>query len=66
MKQSPFDVGPPEDLSALEIEALAAIKNGKRVAAGMCVKLEVKDLVEESLCGWMLTPQGDWRLNAGR
>ena len=66
MKQSPFHPGPLEDLTLLEIEALAAIKDGKRVTAAMCVTLELKDLAEESLCGWMLTPQGDWRLQVGK
>lgn len=66
MKQSPFHPGPLEDLTLQEIEAMAAIKDGRRVATAMCVKLELKDLAEESLCGWMLTPQGDWRLHVGK
>lgn len=66
MKQSPFHPGPLEDLTMQEIEAMAAIKEGKRVAAAMRAKLELKDLAEESLCGWMLTPQGDWRLHVGK
>jgi hypothetical protein len=66
MKTSPFYPGPPEDLTAHEIDALAAIKEGKKVAAAMRQHLECIELVEESLCGWELTPQGDWRLAQGR
>ena len=66
MKMSPFDAGPPEDLTAQEIDALAAIKEGRKVAAAMRLRLESVELVEESLCGWELTPQGDWRLSQGR
>jgi hypothetical protein len=66
MKNSPFDAGPPEDLSTQEIEALRAIKHGKRVAAALRQRLEMLDLAEESLCGWALTPEGDWRLGQGR
>ena len=66
MKISPFHPGPLEDLTMPEIEALSSIKLGRKVAAAMCVRLELLDLAEESLCGWMLTPQGDWRLSAGK
>jgi len=66
MKTSPFHPGPLEDLTTQEIEALGAIKKGKRIAVSMCQRLELLDLAEESLCGWALTPVGDWRLGAGR
>ena len=65
MKTSPFHPGPLEDLTALEIEAMASIKHGRNVPATMCQRLELMDLAEEHLCGWMLTPQGDWRLGVG-
>ena len=65
MKTSPFHPGPPEDLTAQEIDAMAAIKQGRKVAAAMRQRLESVELVEESLCGWALTPQGDWRLGQG-
>lgn len=65
MKTSPFYPGPPEDLTAQEIDALDAIKQGRKVAAAMRQRLESVELVEESLCGWALTPQGDWRLSQG-
>jgi hypothetical protein len=65
MQKSPFYPGPPEDLTAQEIEALDAIKTGKGVAAAMRQRLEILDLAEESLCGWALTPAGDWRLGVG-
>lgn len=66
MKNSPFDAGPPEDLTELEIEGLRAIKHGQKVAARLRQRLEMLDLAEESLCGWALTPEGDWRLGQGR
>jgi hypothetical protein len=66
MKKSPFHPGPLEDLTAQEVEALDAIKKGRGVAAAMRQRLEILDLAEESLCGWALTPEGDWRLGVGR
>ena len=65
MRKNPFDAGPPEDLTTQEIEALASIKQGHKVAARMCSRLEMLDLAQESLCGWALTPEGDWRLGLG-
>jgi hypothetical protein len=65
MKTSPFHPGPPEDLTAQEIDALEAIKQGRKVAAALRQRLESVELAEESLCGWALTPQGDWRLAQG-
>jgi hypothetical protein len=66
MKKSPFHPGPLEDLTAQEIEALCAIKKGGGVAAAMRQRLEMLDLAQENLCGWALTPEGDWRLGVGR
>ena len=66
MKTSPFHPGPLDDLTQQEIEALSAIKAGRNIAETMRQRLELLDLAEESLCGWMLTPAGDWRLRAGR
>ena len=66
MKTSPFHPGPLDDLTQQEIEALSAIKAGRNIADTMRRRLELLDLAEESLCGWMLTPAGDWRLGAGR
>jgi hypothetical protein len=66
MKTSPFHPGPLEDLTAQEIEAMDAIKAGRKVTATMRQRLEILELAEESLCGWALTPQGDWRLGQGR
>ncbi|HEX4117709.1 MAG TPA: hypothetical protein VHX99_02815 [Rhizomicrobium sp.] len=65
MKKSPFHPGPLEDLTMQEIEAMCALKKGARIAAAMRQRLEMLDLVEESLCGWALTPEGDWRLGVG-
>jgi hypothetical protein len=66
MRTSPFHPGPLEDLSVQEIEALAAIKLGRRITASMCHRLEMMDLAQENLRGWALTPQGDWRLGVGK
>ena len=66
MKTSPFYPGPLEDLTAQEVEAMAAIKEGRKIVAAMRQRLELLDLAEESLHGWMLTPQGDWRLGVGK
>jgi hypothetical protein len=66
MKTSPFHPGPLDDLTQQEIEGLSSIKAGRRTAVAMCQRLELLDLAAESLCGWMLTPAGDWRLGAGR
>ena len=66
MKTSPFHPGPLDDLTQQEIEALSSIKAGRNVADTMRRRLELLDLAEESLCGWMLTPAGDWRLGTGR
>jgi hypothetical protein len=66
MKKSPFHPGPLEDLTAQEVEAMSAIKQGKRISVMMYQRLEILDMAEESLCGWALTPQGDWRLGLGR
>lgn len=66
MKKSPFHPGPLEDLTAQEVEALCAIKQGRKITASMYQRLEIMELAEESLCGWALTPQGDWRLGLGR
>ena len=66
MKTHPFHPGPLEDLSAQDIDALSAIKAGRKLASTMYVRLELLDLAEPGLCGWMLTPAGDWRLGAGR
>ena len=66
MKESPFHPGPPEDLTAQEIEAMSSIKQGHRIAVTMYRRLELLDLAQENLCGWALTPEGDWRLGVGR
>ena len=65
MKKSPFHPGPLEDLTAQEVEALSSIKQGHKVPIPMYVRLELLELAEESLCGWALTPEGDWRLRVG-
>jgi hypothetical protein len=66
MKKSPFHPGPLEDLSPPEIEALSAIKDGRKVAVVMYRRLEIMDLAQQNLAGWALTPEGDWRLGAGK
>jgi hypothetical protein len=66
MKKSPFHPGPLEDLTAQEIEALCAIKKGRAIAVVMRQRLEILDLAQESLVGWALTPEGDWRVGVGR
>ena len=66
MKASPFHPGPLEELTNHEIEALLAIKQRRMVATGMCLRLELLALIGESLCGWVLTPEGDWRLSVGK
>ena len=66
MKTSPFHPGPLDDLTQQEIEGLSSIKAGRRIAITLRQRLELLDLAQESLCGWMLTPAGDWRLGAGR
>lgn len=66
MKTSPFHRGPLEELTAQEIEALAAIKQGREAQAPMYRRLELLDLAREGLCGWALTPEGAWRLGVGR
>lgn len=66
MKKSPFHPGPLEDLTMQDVEALRAIQQGRKITASMYQRLEIMELAEESLCGWALTPQGDWRLGQGR
>jgi hypothetical protein len=66
MQKSPFHPGPLETLSAVEIEALSAIKDGRKVAVVMYRRLEIMDLAQQNLAGWALTPEGDWRLGAGK
>jgi len=66
MKTSPFHPGPLDELTQQEIEGLSSIKTGGRITIAMRQRLELLDLAQESLCGWMLTPAGDWRLGAGR
>jgi len=66
MKKSPFDPGPPEELTAQEIEAMASIKQGCKVEIRMYQRLKMQDLAQERLCGWALTPAGDWRLGVER
>ena len=66
MKTSPFHPGPLDELTPQEIEAMAAIKQGRKVADALRAKLELKELAQETICGWMLTPAGDWRLASGK
>lgn len=66
MKLSPFHPGPLEELTTQEIEALLAIKHGRKVTAGMYMRLELLALIGDSLNGSVLTPEGDWRLSAGK
>jgi len=66
MKKSPFHPGPLEDLLPPEIAALSAIKDGRKVAVVMYRRLEIMDLAHQNLAGWALTPEGDWRLGAGK
>jgi hypothetical protein len=66
MKKNPFHPGPLEELTAQEIEALSSIQHGGKVADAMYHRLEMLDLAQECLCGWALTPEGDWRLGVGR
>jgi hypothetical protein len=66
MKTSPFHPGPLEDLSPREIEAMSAIKEGRNIPVVMCSRLEILDLAHQNLAGWALTPEGDWRLHAGK
>lgn len=66
MNTSPFHPGPLDDLTQQELEALSAIKAGRGITVALRQRLELLDLAEESLHGWMLTPAGDWRLGAGR
>ena len=66
MRQSPFHPGPLEELTREEIEAMSSIKQGREIATIMFQRLEMLDLAREQLCGWALTPEGDWRLGLGR
>jgi hypothetical protein len=66
MRASPFHPGPLEDLTVIEIEALCAVKQGRNITAGISHRLELLALIKESLHGWALTPEGDWRLQAGK
>lgn len=66
MKKSPFHPGPLEALTAQELDAMSAIKQGSKVEVPMTVRLEILDMAQEGLCGWALTPEGDWRLALGR
>ena len=66
MKKSPFHPGPLEALTAQELDAMSAIKQGSQVDVPMVARLEMLDLAQESLRGWALTPEGDWRLALGR
>lgn len=55
-----------EYLTAQEVEALSPIKYGGKLARAMYQRLEMLDLVQESLCGWALMSEGDWRQGVGR
>jgi hypothetical protein len=63
---SGFYLGPDRDLRKDELEALRDIKAGVLVSDLTCHKLELENLVERRLGGWMLTPTGEHRLKAGK
>ena len=65
MRKNPFHPGPLGDLSPEALSALRRIREGKSVASRQCVELEIEDLIEEGLAGWVLTDVGSYRLDRG-
>lgn len=66
MKKNPFHPGPLDDLSQDAITALRRIKEGRSITSRQCVELEIEDLIQQGLGGWMLTDIGQYRLDRGR
>jgi hypothetical protein len=66
MNKSDFFLGPPRDLTRVELDALLHVKAGIRVSNALCYRLELRDLIEEGLGAWRLTKAGELRLAAGK
>ena len=65
MKKNPFHPGPLDDLSHEAITALRRIKDGHSIADRQRLELEIEDLIEQGLGGWVLTDVGRFRLDRG-
>jgi len=65
MKKSPFHPGPMDDLSNEALAALRRIKEGQSITARQCLELEIDELIQQGLGGWMLTDVGHYRLERG-
>ena len=66
MNKSDFFLGPPRDLTRIELDALLHVKAGVRVSDALYYRLELRDLIEEGLGAWRLTKAGELRLAAGK
>jgi hypothetical protein len=66
MEKSTFFLGPSRGLTKDEIEALLSVKAGVRLPEGAYHQLEMADLIEKGLGGWVLTDAGQFRLAAGK
>ncbi|HEX4636730.1 MAG TPA: hypothetical protein VH189_11150 [Rhizomicrobium sp.] len=65
MKKNPFHPGPLDDLSQEAITALRRIKEGKSITGRQSLELEIEDLIQQGLGGWVLTDVGRYRLDRG-
>jgi hypothetical protein len=66
MKISQFFLGPEGNLSKEQLEALLAMKAGVPLTDSTYLQLELADLIEKGLGGWVLTKAGEFRLAAGK
>jgi len=66
MHTSEFFLGPDRQLTQLELDDLLSVKAGVRLSDGAYRHLEMVDLVEKGLRGWVLTDAGNARLIAGK
>ena len=65
MRKSPFHPGPLDALTQECLEDLRRIKQGEALTARKYVRLEVDELIQQGLDGWMLTEVGQYRLERG-
>jgi hypothetical protein len=54
-----------DDLSNEALAALRRIKEGQSITARQCLELEIDELIQQGLGGWMLTDVGHYRLERG-
>ena len=66
MRKSHFFLGPEGNLSKEQLEVLLAVKAGAQLTNSTYHQLELADLIDKGLGGWVLTKAGEFRLAAGK